>query len=82
MSYMTWSDRLDRLVRRARRQAVKRSVRAFRQRQAKEGVKRIDVSLSREDFLALKQLMVNGETYSAAISRAIAALSGNMRQSL
>lgn len=82
MSYRTWSERLERLVRRARRQAVRRSVRAYRARQAREGIRRIDVALSREDFLALQRLMLDGETYSAAVSRAIAALSRNTRQSL
>ena len=81
MSYQTWADRLERLVRRAHRETIRRNVRAYRRRQANEGVRRIDVALSREDFARLEALMHHNETFSAAISRAISALSGNTTQS-
>ncbi len=80
MSYLTWSERLERFAKRARRAIVRKNVRAYRRRQAAEGVRRIDVALSREDFARLTSLMHHNETFSAAISRAIVALSGNTRQ--
>jgi hypothetical protein len=66
--------KLERAIRKERRQRVRKNVRAYRERKQAEGFKRLELLISENDHKALRALMCHGETMSAALSRL---LSGN-----
>ncbi len=80
MSRTTWLARLERQQRKQRKGINRRNLRLFRERQAKAGVRRIDLLLTPDQYEALVAQMRPGESYSRAIVRAIEALSGNNSQ--
>ena len=80
MTLSTWLARLERQQRKQRKSANRRSLRLYRDRQAKAGARRIDLLLTPDQYGALVAQMRPGESYSRAIGRAIEALSGNNGQ--
>lgn len=74
---MNWFERLARLERKNHRATIKRNVRAYRQRQDKAGIRRIEVALTAEQYGQLREYALPSEPYSATIGRLLAAISGN-----
>ena len=73
---MNWLERWERLTCKHRRLVIRRNVRAYRQRQERGGVRRIDVALSARHYEILCREMTPNETFSAAIGRILDAISG------
>ena len=74
---MNWLERLAKLERKANRETIRRNVRAYRKRQTKAGVRRIEVALTPDQYAQLVRLMLPGATYSAAVGRVLSGISGN-----
>ena len=66
---MDWMQRLARWERKHRRQVIRRNVRAYRKRQAKAGMRRVDVTLTADQYAALQAFKEPGETFSGAVGR-------------
>jgi hypothetical protein len=77
---MNWLERLVRLERKARRETIKRNVRAFRRRQEKAGIRRIEIALNAEQYSALVAVSRPGEAYSETVARLL--ISGNSQSAL
>ena len=79
MSLATFRARLDRIARKTRRRTIKRNVKAYRVRQRQAGNRRLEITVSREQFAALRARMQPGDTFGAAIGRLLEAISGNTK---
>lgn len=66
-----------RLENKNRRAVIKRNVRAYRKRQRKAGMRRLDIALTPEQFALLEAFMRPGESFSQAVGRLLEAISGN-----
>lgn len=77
---MNWLERLARRERKRRKQLRRRTVRAYRQRQKKAGIRRVDVALTTPQYAALAEIMRPGETFSMTVGRMIDAISGNGKE--
>ena len=79
---MNWLERWQKLERKNRRATIKRNVRAYRKRQAKAGIRRIEIALAPERYLLLRQIARAEETYSDTVGRLLEAISGNREQKI
>lgn len=77
---MNWLERLQRLKHKHGRLVIRRNVRAFRQRQKRAGVRRIDLALTNEHYALLRAAMVPGESQSATVGRILESISGKTSQ--
>ena len=79
MYWDKWLARYERMRSKHRKAVIKRNVRAYRARQAKAGIVRIDVALTREHRAALEALRLPGETWGATVGRIAMTVSGNLQ---
>ena len=73
---MKWLERLERLNRKHRRLTIRRNVRAYRKRQRKAGMRRLDVALDEQRYAILREMTVPGESISATFGRLLDTISG------
>ena len=74
---MNWLQRLERSSRKNRRLRIRNNVRAYRQRQKRAGMHRIDVALRTEQYAILAAAMVPGESISETLGRLLESFTGN-----
>jgi hypothetical protein len=74
---MNWFERLARQERKHRRRVRASNVRAYRQRQAASGYKRIDLALTIGQYNFVEQSALEGESISRTIGRLLGAITGN-----